>query len=101
MPQTGDICRETGVYQCDSCAMTLNVTAGRRFPPCGVERLRVVKWTLSESAAERGDSLGPIASFRYREVPGEALTATISRAAPRPRVRERLSTRRHAPPAET
>ena len=46
MPQLGDTCRESGVYQCASCAMTLTLRIGQRFPPCERERLKVVNWTL-------------------------------------------------------
>ena len=46
MPQLGDTCRESGVYQCDSCAMTLTLRCGQRFPPCERERLKVVNWTF-------------------------------------------------------
>jgi hypothetical protein len=46
MPQLGDICRESGVYECDSCAMTLTLRRGQRFPPCERERLKVVNWTF-------------------------------------------------------
>jgi hypothetical protein len=46
MPQLGDTCRQSGEYQCDSCATTLTVKVGQRFPPCERERLKAVNWTL-------------------------------------------------------
>jgi hypothetical protein len=49
MPQLGDTCRQAGVYKCDSCAMTLTLRFGQRFPPCERERLKVVNWTLVAS----------------------------------------------------
>lgn len=57
MPQLGDTCRQAGVYQCDSCAMTLTLRFGQRFPPCERERLKVVNWTFVAKDLRRPDEV--------------------------------------------
>lgn len=49
MPQTGETCQTSGVYQCSSCATTIPLSKGERFPPCGVER-KGVTWVLLRPA---------------------------------------------------
>ena len=64
MPQLGDTCRQAGVYQCDSCAMTLTVRFGQRFPPCERERLKVVNWTLVATELRRYEESRPAGRVR-------------------------------------
>ena len=66
MPRLGDTCRQAGVYQCDSCAMTLTLRFGQRFPPCERERLKVVNWTLVATDLRRQEEAQ--AAIRLRVV---------------------------------
>ncbi len=48
--RTGELCKTSGAYRCDSCGgETIPVAKGEEFPWCAGERKRV-KWILIRAA---------------------------------------------------